>query len=138
MRNSAQTTGRTLTNAKRWILLPVGALVLCAWILGDLGVIGFPTLYNGKLVYPVAGGVMQLKYIYTSPIALALYAWFSPIAEATVVWMLSHLIINARAFLAGSVMSVEGSRPMAAPVSLLRLRSFIWREAVSLVVLAFF
>jgi hypothetical protein len=98
MRASAQTKGRTLTDAQRWILLPLGFLVLCAWILGDIGVIGFPTLYNGKIVYPVEGGVMQLKYIYTSPIALALYAWFGPICEATVLWMLSHLVINARAF----------------------------------------
>lgn len=98
MRASAQTKGQTLTNAQRWFVLPLGVLVLCAWISGDLGVIGFPTLYNGKFVYPVEGGVMQLKYIYTSPIALALYAWFGPIGEATVLWMLSHLVINARAF----------------------------------------
>jgi hypothetical protein len=99
MRASAQTTSRTLTNAKRWILLPVGLLVLCAWILGDLGVISFPTLYNGDFVHPISGGVTQLRYIYTSPTMLALYAWFSPLAEATVIWMLSHLAINAKAFL---------------------------------------
>jgi hypothetical protein len=99
MQISAQTKGRTLTKLQRVIGFPLIVLFLGAWILGDLGLIGFPTLYNGKFVYPIASGVMQLKYIYSSRIALSLYAWFGPVAEATVVWMLCHLVINAGAFL---------------------------------------
>jgi hypothetical protein len=97
-KQAARLGSRTLTDARRQILNLFGLLVLIAWILGDAGLIGFPTFYNGKFVYPVTNAVIHASFIYTSQVALAVYAWFGPIAEATVIWALSHLAMNAKTF----------------------------------------
>jgi len=72
MRYTILLKARTFTPAKRSIGMPLGTLVLAAWLLGDFGIIGFPTFYNGKFAYPLDHAVPQIKLIYGSPIALAI------------------------------------------------------------------
>jgi len=98
MRLTVANTSRTLSDAKRPIGLVIGILFFGVWILGDLGLIAFPTFYNGKFVYPLGEAVPQLKLIYASRIALAVYAWFGPIVETTIIWMFSLLTLNAKTY----------------------------------------
>ncbi len=63
-----------------------------------MGIVDFPTFYNGKYVYPLAGAVPQLKLIYASPTFLAIYAWFGAFAEACIIWMLFAVILNAKLY----------------------------------------
>jgi hypothetical protein len=100
MRQAAKVRAHILTDVRRQIFFPISMLFLIAWIAGDIGLISFPTLYNGKFVYPVANAVMQLRSVYSSPTALAIYAWFGPVAEAMVVWMLSYQLVNVKTFMA--------------------------------------
>jgi hypothetical protein len=53
----------------------------------------------GKYVYPLSGAVPQLKLVYVSRVALAIYAWIGPIAETTVLWMFLLLVLNAKTYL---------------------------------------
>ena len=71
---------------------------LGAWVLGDLGVINFPTFYNGKYAYPIDQAVPQVKLIYGSPVALAIYAWLGPICEVAILSMLSMSVIHAKVY----------------------------------------
>jgi hypothetical protein len=98
MRYTVLLTARTLTPTKRFIVLPNAIIFLVAWVLGDLGVIDFPTLYNGKYAYPLDHAVPQVRLIYGSPFALSIYAWLGPLCEVTVLWMLSMLVINAKTY----------------------------------------
>ena len=99
MRYTVFLTARTLTPAKRHIVFPLGIVFLGAWVLGDLGVIDFPTFFNGKYAYPLDHAVPQVKLIYGSPVALAIYAWLGPLCEVGVLWMLSMSVINAKTYL---------------------------------------
>jgi hypothetical protein len=98
MRYTVLLTARTLTPAKRYIVFPLGIVFLGAWVLGDLGVIDFPTFYNGKYAYPLDHAVPQVKLIYGSSVALAIYAWLGPLCEVAVLWMLSMSVINAKTY----------------------------------------
>jgi hypothetical protein len=98
MHRTVLLTKRTLTPAKRYIALPLGVVFLGAWVLGDVGVIDFPTFYNGKYAYPLNHAVPQVKLIYGSPIALAIYAWLGPLCEVAVIWMLSMLLVNGKTY----------------------------------------
>jgi hypothetical protein len=99
MRYTVRLTNRTIPSSKRVVAWPIGILFLGAWALGDLGVISFPTFYNGKYAYPLDHAVPQVKVIYGSPFALAVYAWLGPICEVCVFWMLAMLIVNAKTYL---------------------------------------
>jgi len=92
-------TSRTLTDSKRFIGFPIGILFFGAWLLGDANVIGFPTFYNGKYVYPLSHAVPQLKLIYESRVAMIIYAWLGPLVEASIIWMFSMLVVNAKTYL---------------------------------------
>jgi hypothetical protein len=98
MRYTVLRTARALTPAKRYIGFPLGIVFLGAWVLGDLGVINFPTFYNGKYAYPIDQAVPQVKLIYGSPVALAIYAWLGPICEVAILWMLSMSVIHAKVY----------------------------------------
>ena len=91
---------RTLTDSKRFIGVPIGILFFGAWLLGDANLIAFPTFYNGKYVYPLSHAVPQLKLIYESRVALVIYAWLGPLTEASIIWMFSVLVMNAKTYLA--------------------------------------
>jgi hypothetical protein len=100
-RRMAQTVSnakRKFSRTRRILSMSIGVLFFSSWLLGDLGIIDFPTFYNGKYVYPLAGAVPQLRLIYTSPTVLAIYAWFGPFAEACIIWMLFAVIMNARLY----------------------------------------
>jgi hypothetical protein len=99
MRQAALLKSRTLTPVKRAVGLPVAILLLGVWMLGDLGLIDFPTFYNGKFLYPLAHSVPQLRLIYASPIALVIYAWVGPLAEVCVAWMFCLIVLNAKIYL---------------------------------------
>jgi hypothetical protein len=98
MRESALLKSRTLTPAKRAIGLPVAILFLVVWLLGDFGLIDFPTFYNGEFLYPPSHAVPQLSLIYASSIALAIYAWVGPLAEVCVAWLLCVIVLNAKIY----------------------------------------
>lgn len=108
-RDAALVRARTLSRAKRQIVMPVGMLVLVFWLLGDFGIIGFPILYNGKYAYPLDTAVPQVKLIYGSPVALAIYAWIGPLVEVGVVWMLLMCAINLKAYMLPSRSDSPGS-----------------------------
>ena len=78
----AEDKGRASSPAKIIFFLAAGLFVLGIYLLGDFGVIDMATFFNGKLAYPPADAVPQLKSIYGSRMALAHYAWFSPLAES--------------------------------------------------------
>lgn len=100
-RRMAQTVSnarRKFSRTRRILSMAIGVLFFSSWLLGDLGIVDFPTFYNGKYVYPLAGAVPQLKLIYTSPTVLAIYAWFGPFAEACIIWMFFAVIMNAKLY----------------------------------------
>jgi len=98
MRDFAVRKSLAFSSTHRTLIMPAGVLVSCAWFLGDLGLIQFPTLYNGKFVYPLSHVAPQLRLIYTSRIAFAIYAWLGPIVEVGLFWMLCTVVINARTY----------------------------------------
>jgi hypothetical protein len=89
---------RKFSLTRRILSMSIGVLFLGSWLLGDLGIIDFPTFYNGKYVYPLANAAPQLKLIYASPTVLAIYAWFGPFAEAIIIWMFIQVIVNAKLY----------------------------------------
>ena len=98
MRQLALLRTKTFTPIQRKVVMPIGILFSGAWILGNLGLIGFPTFYNGKYAYPLAHAVPQLRIIYTSRIAFAIYAWLGPLAEAWIVWTLCVVALNVKTY----------------------------------------
>ncbi len=99
MRRTVAITSQTLTERKRTLGLAIGIIFFGAWLLGDFGIIAFPTFYNARYVYPLNEGVPQLKLIYISRTALTIYAWVGPIAEASIAWMFFVLVLNAKTYL---------------------------------------
>jgi len=87
---------KALTPPKRAATLIYSILFLGAWLLGDLGLIGFPTFYNGKYLYPPSATAPQLLLITHSPISLTIYAWLGPIGEASILWAFCTLLLNAK------------------------------------------
>jgi len=87
-----------LTPVRRMLTPIFGILFLGAWLLGDLGLINFPTLYNGKYLAPSSETAPQFLLIAHSHVALTIYAWFGPIGEATFLWMFSSLLLNAKIY----------------------------------------
>lgn len=81
------------------ILFVAGFLYLVAYVLGDFGVISFPTFFNARWAYPLSTASLFLHPIYRSRGALMLYAWISPMCEAGLWFMLCNAIVNFRAFL---------------------------------------
>jgi len=101
---------RALTPVRRVFSLIFLICLMGAWLLGDLGLIGFPTFYNGKFLYPPSETAPQLALIAQSRIALAIYAWFSPIGEASILWALSAVVLNAKTcFLPSNWVSRNGT-----------------------------
>lgn len=98
VRNSVKAKARRLTRFQK-VLFVLGCVFLAAWALGNVGLVDFPTLYNGKYVYPPADSIPQLRLIYTSDIALTIYAWMSPVVETTCLWMLLLFSINFKVYL---------------------------------------
>jgi hypothetical protein len=98
MRRTVAITSQTLTETKRTIGLVIGVLFFGSWLLGDFQFISFPTFYNGKYVYPLSEAVPQLKLIYVSRVALTIYAWVGPVAEASIIWMFFVLVLNAKIY----------------------------------------
>ena len=88
----------TLNPARRYFIVPLGILVLGLWLAGDCGLLEFPTLYNGRFLPPYETAP-QLSSISKSRIAMTIYAWFAPFAEATLLWMFFSFTINARIYL---------------------------------------
>ena len=72
----------------------VGYLILLAYLSGDVGLIGFPTLLNSRFAYPPTVATPILRPIYTSNVALMMYAWISPFCEATILWMFVNATLN--------------------------------------------
>lgn len=99
MRVTITNVSGTLTDSRRFIGVPFGILFLGAWLLGDANRIAFPTFYNGKYVYPPSHAVPQFRVIYESRVALVIYAWLGPFIEATIIWMFSMLVVNAKTYL---------------------------------------
>ena len=97
VRRSAEIKARTLKGSQR-VLFAVGYIFLGAWLLGDFGLIDFPTLYNGGYVYPPESAVPQLHIIYTSNFVLTVYAWMSPLMEVGCLWMFLLFTFNFRAY----------------------------------------
>jgi hypothetical protein len=104
--NPLKKTVRTAMEAKaasmrpgQRILFVIAVLCLIAYVLGDFGVISFPTFVNARWAYPLSGASLVLRPIYSSRVALMLYAWISPICEAGLWYMLCNAIVNIRAFL---------------------------------------
>lgn len=81
------------------ILFVIVVLYLIAYVLGDFGVISFPTFVNAHWAYPLSRATPVLRPIYSSRVALMLYAWLSPICEAGLWYMLCNAIVNIREFL---------------------------------------
>lgn len=81
------------------ILFVIAVLFLIAYVLGDFGVISFPTFLNAHWAYPLSRASMLLRPIYRSRTALMVYAWISPFCEAGLWYMLCNAIVNIRAFL---------------------------------------
>jgi hypothetical protein len=98
MRQVAMRKSQTLTPVQRAAGLPIAILFFVAWLLGDFGIIHFPTFYNGEFLYPLDHAVPQLRIIHTSRIAMAIYAWIGPLAEVWVIWMLCLFVVNAKAY----------------------------------------
>jgi len=99
MRQEINKLATRLSKPKRIIMPLIGISVFSAWVLGDLGVIQFPTLFNGGFVYPRSHAIVQFQAIYTSRFTLALYAWFCPLGEVTVIWFLSLLLFNFKTYI---------------------------------------
>ena len=99
MRRTVAIPSQSLTETKRPIGLALGLLFFGAWLLGDFQIISFPTFYNGQYVYPLSEAVPQLKLIYVSRVALTIYAWVGPVAEASIIWMVFVLVLNAKTYL---------------------------------------
>lgn len=93
VRNAVTRKAQQLKGSQRLLFL-IGYLFLGMWLLGDLGVLDFPTLYNGKYAYPPSDSMPQLRMIYTSSIALTIYAWMSPLIEVVCLWMFVLFTVN--------------------------------------------
>ncbi len=64
-----------------------GILLSGSGLLGDVGWISFPTIFNGGSL--LASGIPQLRPISQSPLLFALYAWCGPIVETVMLWAFS-------------------------------------------------
>ncbi len=98
MAQTASNASRKFSRTRRILSMAIGVIFFASWFLGNLGLIDFPTFYNAKYVYPLARAVPQLKLIYASPGNLAIYAWFGPLAEASIIWMFFAVIFNAKRY----------------------------------------
>ena len=98
IRSATARKAATLRPGQR-VVFVIGYLVLLAYLLGDLQLIGFPTLLNSKFAYPPASASLLLRPIYKSNAALLVYAWISPFCEATILWMIANFTINLPAYL---------------------------------------
>lgn len=67
--------------------------LLAGWALGDLGVIGFPTLYNGLIL---SGGEHLRAFVamINSGFWLPVLAWFSAFATVVVYWSAIYVAAN--------------------------------------------
>ncbi len=72
---------------------------LCLWLLGDFSILEIPTLFNGGYAYPPSEAVPQIRVIYASPFALAIYAWLCPLVEVVVLWAFMFLTFNFGAYM---------------------------------------
>ena len=94
--------GKTLTRA-RTIYVIIGTMCgMGVWLLGDCKVIDFPTLLNGRLAYPPAEAIPQLRLIYGSRTVLMFYAWLSPLVEALFIYSFVYLLINAKSIISAA------------------------------------
>ncbi|MFA6231880.1 MAG: hypothetical protein WC617_17180 [Rhodanobacter sp.] len=74
----------------------LGALVSAILIiLGDFGVIGVPTPYNGGLFYHVSGADLVLSIV-NSPVLFPIFAWFTVIFQVVIYWSVLYIIANYR------------------------------------------
>lgn len=109
MRRAVAERSRTLKSSQRYVLLPLAILAFGLWILGDVGLVNFPTLYNGKYVYPMGTAISQFLPIYQMQTALAIYAWLCPIMEVCVAWAFLLFLFNLRTYLTPSHSSDVGT-----------------------------
>ena len=80
-------------------LFVIGYCVLFAYVLGDVQLIGFPTLLNGRFAASPDAAALVLRPIYRSSVALLIYAWASPFLEATILWMFANFTFNVSSYL---------------------------------------
>ena len=106
-REVARKKARNLKTGQKLVLFAF-YVFMGAWLLGDFGVLDFPTLYNGGYVYPPDEAVPQLHVIYTSRAALTVYAWLSPLVEVIVLWAFVFLTLNLGTYLTPIEDSSEG------------------------------
>jgi hypothetical protein len=86
---------KILTGKQRLLLLGV-AVFLIVYFLGDLGLLGLPTLFNGEFTYPPSEAIPIIRPIYSSWTYLSMYAWLSVNCECAMLWMLIFLLFNFR------------------------------------------
>ncbi|MFC4526326.1 hypothetical protein ISN76_19125 [Dyella halodurans] len=82
----------------RELKLFVGGITLCLYLLGEIGVMKFPTLMNGGF-FPLDEGKASSRTfvgIMNSSIAMPLFAWFAPFATICVYWAILHYVVNFR------------------------------------------
>lgn len=70
-------------------------IFMIGWALGDFGVIGFPTLYNGLLLGSSDPPTLYLHMI-NSALCLPVLAWFSSFATVMMYWAPIYVVANWR------------------------------------------
>lgn len=95
VKHSVMQNSKLLTGKQR-ILLLATLVFLVVNFLGDMGVIGFPTLFNGKFAFPPSDAIPIIKPIYSSWVYFSLYGWVSAVCESTELWALVFLLFNIK------------------------------------------
>lgn len=83
------------------LALLFGLVILVLNALGTLGVIHWPSFYNGGYVLDKLSPVYSA--FYSSTIGMIVFAWFSSIMEILFAWMLLYSAAHARFLLTGRV-----------------------------------
>jgi hypothetical protein len=97
MRESIATLAEKMSVRQRAFIV-VAIVVLGVLLSGSLGLVSAPTFYNGLGAFPPADTIPVLKPIYTSTVALAIYATLSPLTETCMWWALCVLVANFRTY----------------------------------------
>jgi hypothetical protein len=76
-------------NIRLLALLLIGGLGL----LGDVGLIDVPTLFNGKLFYSDQHSRL-IVFLLDSPVFMPMFSWFLPLANITIYWACFYVLVN--------------------------------------------
>ncbi|WP_266182358.1 hypothetical protein [Dyella humicola] len=100
VRDASRAKAASLSTKQRMTFL-LGVVLLALYMLGNLGLIGFPTFFNGHFACAGERSPAILASIHDHWLALAIYGALAVFCECTVAWMFVLSLVNFRVYLFG-------------------------------------